>query len=778
MRSFLACLSAVILPLALTASAFAQSTTSPYDSVDPLIGTSGGGNTFPGATLPFGMIQWSPDTNKDAWYKYDEKQLYGFSLTHISGAGCPLYGDFSVLPTLDELTASPGTKFTPVPFGRQNERAHPGYYAVGLNAHMPFDRAIGVQLTVSERAGIAEFGFPPGKDMRLLINAGSSANSIPAANEDPKDHAAFGNHIEVRPDGSFSGWTSAGRFCGSDSHYKVYVVGKFNRPFTSTVLWQDGALLKDAKSASGKHTGAWVNFEVKKTGSLGNYDMTPLVLKVGISFVSEEGAKANLEKEIPNFNFLQVASQAKKTWSALLDRVAVEGSTPDQRRIFYTGVYHSFLSPTLFSDEDGQYIGFDDKVHSLSGTKQKAQYANFSDWDIYRNTVQWQSLFEPDRESDMMQSLVNDAEQSGWLPKWPAANDVTYVMGGDSPVVLLSSSYAFGAQNFDTRKALEYMVKGGTQPGFGPHHGEEREFLADYMKLGYTPIDKDRRAASQTLEYASDDFAVAQLAKAIGKDDVYSQFLKRSGNWKNLLDPQTHFIRPRKSDGSWLEGFDVEESRPRVEHSWGGFDQMGFEEGNTYQYSFMIPFDYPALFAAMGGEQVVEPRLDHFFTALRCWGKPCFNIENEPDFVTPYAYVFLGKPWKTQDVVTRIAAQTFKAAPDGIPGNDDLGATSGVYVWNALGFYPAVPGVGGLVLGTPMFDKATLRLADNRTVILSREGPGIYVQRVTLNGSPYTSTWLSLDKIHSGTTHLHFVMSSDPNKQRGTAQQDRPPAFR
>ena len=762
----------LLLSLLAAEGAGAQSSTTPYDSVDPLIGTMGSGNTFPGATLPFGMIQWSPDTNRQAWYFHNEKHLYGFSLTHISGAGCPLYGDFAVLPTLDELTASPGTRLEPAPFDREDEKAQPGYYAVTMN------NGVRVQLTVAERAGVAQFRFPQGGAMRMVINAGSSANSMPARNENPKDHEGFGNHIEVRPDGSFTGWTSAGRFCGSDSHYKLYVAGKFNRPFTSTVLWQDDALLKDAKGTTGKHTGAWVSFEAQKTGSIGNSETKPLQLKVGISFVSEEGAKANLEKEIKNFDFQQVASQAKKTWSALLDRVAVEGGTPEQRKIFYTGVYHSFLSPTLFSDEDGQYIGFDDKAHSLAGTKQKAQYANFSDWDIYRNTVQWQALFEPERESDMMQSLVNDAEQSGWLPKWAAANDVTYVMGGDSPDVVLSSSYAFGAKNFDTEKALEYMVKGGTQIGKGPHDGEERPFLAEYLKVGYTPIDKDRAAASHTLEYASDDFAIAQFAKATGRVDVYKRFLKRSENWKTLLDPETHFIRPRNAEGAWIAGFDAEQSLPKITQDWGGTDQVGFEEGNTYQYSFMVPFDYPGLFEAMGGEKEVEPRLDHFFSALRCWGKPCFNIENEPDFVTPYAYVFLGKPWKTQDVVTRIAAQTFKTTPDGIPGNDDLGATSGVYVWNALGFYPAVPGVGGMVLGTPMFDRATLKLAGNRTVIIAREGQGIYVQKVALNGAPYSSTWLPLSRIQPGTTQLQFTMGTEPNSQRGTSAEDRPPAFR
>ena len=404
MRACSALCALVLLPTLLTSSVQSQSSTSPYDSVDPLIGTAGGGNTFPGATLPFGMVQWSPDTNTDAWYKSDEKQLYGFSLTHISGAGCPLYGDFAVLPVLDELTMSTGTKSMPVAFDRKDEQAHPGYYAVALN------NGVKVELTVTERAGIARFTFPQGAAMRMLINAGSSANSIPAPSENPKDHEKFGNHIEVKQDGSFSGWTRAGRFCGSDSSYKLYVAGKFDKPIKSMMLWGDESKLKTPKGATGKHTGAWLDFGSTPDlhGMTTNGTNPTIILRIGISFVSEAGALANLQKEIPAWHFNQVHESAKSTWDALLNRVSVEGGTPEQREIFYTGVYHSFLSPNLFSDEDGQYVGFDDKVHSLAGTKQKAQYANFSDWDIYRNTVQWQALFEPERESDMMQSLVND----------------------------------------------------------------------------------------------------------------------------------------------------------------------------------------------------------------------------------------------------------------------------------------------------------------------------------------------------------------------------------
>ena len=351
-------------------------------------------------------------------------------------------------------------------------------------------------------------------------------------------------------------------------------------------------------------------------------------------------------------------------------------------------------------------------------------------------------------------------------------------MGGDSPVIVLSSAHAFGAKNFDVKTALDLMTHEATTLGKGPHGDSERPYLAEYLRLGYVPIDKDTIDASRTLEYVSADFALAQFARATGHQAEYADFLQRSANWQNLLDPDTHWIRPRASDGTWLAGFNPETSMPKRSDWPGTNDQAGFEEGNTYQYSFMIPFDYPALFKSMGGDAEVEKRLDKFFTKLRCWGQPCFNMENEPDFVTPYAYVFLGKPWKTQELLPRIANQTFKTTPDGLPGNDDLGATSGVYLWNALGFYPAVPGVAGLVLGAPMFDKVTLKLAANRTLVIAREGQGAYVQDVKLDGAEFPGSWLPLEKLHPGTTQLRFIMGPQPNIQRGTKETDRPPLFR
>lgn len=752
-----------LLPWALCAAVCPQAIDR-YQAVDPRIGTAGDGNTFPGASVPFGMVQWSPDTTLNGFYRYGDKSIYGFSLTHLSGAGCPLYADFPILPWTGQLRVSPGEDRAPYaqPFDHVSEQAHPGYYAITLA------NGIRVELTVTDRAGIARFNFPQGAPARLLVNSGGSANTdVHVRTLPPVGREHDGNQIEVMGDDALSGSVTSGGFCGSPTHYTLYVAIRFQQPFRKFATWQQDAIRPGERKAAGARTGAWLDFG----------DQRQIQMKVGLSYVSRANALENLQKEIPGWNFDPVRTQAQQRWSRLLDRVAVEGGTQDQRRIFYTGLYHSLLSPTLFSDENGDYMGFDWKTHSLSGSRQKAQYANFSDWDIYRNTVQLQALLAADRESDMMQSLVNDAEQSGWLPRWPAANDVTYVMGGDSSPILLASSYAFGARNFDTKAALRFMLQAATRPGVGLHHTAERPFLAEYRRLGYVPVDKDNIAASRTLEYASSDFAIAQFAQETGDLADYRMLLQQSRNWQNLLDPATRWIRPRNADGTWLAGFDAERSLPKRANAPLSTDQDGFEEGNTYQYTFMIPFDYPDLFRAMGGDAAVVPRLDRFFSKLICWGEPCFNMANEPDFVTPYAYVFAGQPWKTQDVVTRIERQTFDTTPSGIPGNDDLGATSGVYVWNALGMYPGIPGVAGLLLGTPMFPRATMHLADGRTLTIVATGQGRYVQSVTLNGAAWPGTWLPLDALAPGASQLAFTLSTQPNKNRGSQPTDRPPSF-
>jgi predicted alpha-1,2-mannosidase len=609
-----------------------------YDAVDPFIGTAGEGVTFPGASLPFGMIQWSPDTNKGGHYFYNEKKILGFSLTHLSGITCGVEADVPVLPWTGPFQVSPGKNpdVYAASFEHSSEQAHPGYYSVTL------DSGVKVELTVAERSGIARFSFPKGQAVRLLVNTGRSADTdVHMAFLPPVGREMDGSQVELIGNDELLGTVTAGGLCGSATHYTIHFAARFVQPFRSFATWQDDEIHNGERASEGKRTGAWLDFG----------DQREVLMKVGISYVSQANAMHNLNKEIPGWSFDRVRAKARSIWNSLLDRVEIEGGTKDQRTVFATALYHSLLCPTLFSDDNGDYVGFDWKRHSLAGSRQAAQYANFSDWDIYRNTAQFQSLFVTDRANDMMQSLVNDAVQFGWLPHYPAANSSAYVMAGDSTAIVLSSAHAFGADNFDTTTALRFMVKGGSEPDhdlpFWTRYNEttERPRLKEYLKFSYVPSDNPI-SASRTLEYANADFAIAQFARALGDVATYRHFLKQSESWRNLFDPETLWIRPRHADGSWLEGFDAEHSLPRQSNSSVSTDQVGFEEGNTYQYTFMVPFDYPGLFKRIGSNAEVQKRLDKFFKKLICWGEPCFNMANEPDFVTPYAYTFAGMPWR------------------------------------------------------------------------------------------------------------------------------------
>src|SRR6185312_15648608 len=636
----------------------------PYDAVNTFIGTAGDGNTFPGATLPLGMIQWSPDTRPDGWYHHQDATTRGFSLTHISGAGCTVYADLPILPWVTELNAS-GTSPNnfDVPFSHDREEAHPGYYSVQL------ENGVKAELTVAARAGMGKFTFPADAVRTLLFKAASSATIDEPHRENDN------STVQIAGDDTITGTVHSGGFCQSPSNYVLYFVAKFSRPFTSFGTWSATHPRATAGSryVTGRKDGAYVSFANRSE---------PVVMKIGISFVSVANAQANLNAEIPGWDFDSVHTAAKKQWMEMFDRVQVEGETPEQKSIFYTGLYHMLLSPNIFNDENGDYIGFDQKVRRLPAGQ--TQYANFSDWDIYRSLINFDALLMPTETSQMMESLVRDAEQSGRLPKWPVANDVSYVMGGDSPSILLTNAYAFGARNFDTKSALQFMIKGATQPGNGPHDQPERPQLSDYLSKGYIPVDENQEdGASFTLEFASADFAVSQFAAAMGDKAHAASLLASAQNWKKLFDPESKFIRPRMPDGNFIAGWDPEHLLPHHVKSWDTADQMGFEEGSTWQYTFMVPFNYAGLFKAMGGNQNALPKLDTFFTKLSGWGSN-FTVSNEPDFCAPYAYIWTGNPWKTQEVVDRIRRETFTTKPDGLPGNDDLGATSGVYVWNAL----------------------------------------------------------------------------------------------
>jgi predicted alpha-1,2-mannosidase len=743
----------LVASVLLVVSSLAYSQSSAYDSVDPFIGTGADGNTFPGATLPFGMIQWSPDTRPDAWYHYADKTIRGFSLTHISGAGCPLYGDVPVLPWTKPIAESDDpSKFT-VGFSHDKEEAKPGYYELQL------ENGTKTELTVSERAGIARFAFPSGGPRTLVFNATGSGT----INADHREQDV--STIEIKDKNTLSGTVHSGGFCGSPTHYILYFVFKFEKPFASSDTWAQ-KVTPGATTATGHVAGAYVSFS---DGS------DPILMKVGISFVSVANAEENLTKEIAGWDFDAVHAAAKQTWTKALDLVQADGGTPEQRTIFYTGLYHMLLAPTVFSDENGDYIGFDWKVRRLPAGKK--QYANFSDWDIYRNTIQFQALLFPEQTSQMMQSLVNDAEQSGWLPRWAPANDNSYVMGGDSSAILLSEAYAFGARDFDLKSALHFMLKGATVPGKGLHDHPERPRLQTYMSKGYVPTtEEEESGASYTMEYASADFAVSRFAAALGDQANADLLLKRAQNWRTLFDKEIGWIHPRGPDGEFIAGFDPDHLLPHRSKS-DSSDQLGFEEGSTWQYTFMLPFNYAGLFREMGGNEHVLPKLDKFFSKLSGWALPNFTVTNEPDFCAPYAYLWTGNPWKTQQVIDRIRKETFTTKPDGLPGNDDLGATSGVYVWNAIGIYPEIPGIGGFTLGTPMFRHVAIHLGNASALDISSTGNGIYVKSVRVNGKKHHSSWLKLSDLSARKNAVEFQLQAEPDHTWATQPENYPPSF-
>jgi predicted alpha-1,2-mannosidase len=727
--------------------------------VNPFIGTDGYGNTFPGASLPFGMIQWSPDTTSNGFYKYGQSKIRGFSLTHLNGAGCPIFADVPILPTVGPIKNSPANNPSEYlqSFSHDNEKAEPGFYSVN------FDSGVRAKLSVTPRTGIGVFTFPATDQANVLIDAGGSAtgNSM--------------SSVRVLGDDKVVGWAMSGTFCGSNTVYTLYFAVQFDRPFKRFGTWNVAAVNPELRSSTSKQPGVFVTFDTRTERSVS--------VKVGISYVSVANALMNLESENERWNFDAVRAKAHAAWSERLGQIEVEGGTDEQKTIFYTALYHSLLAPSVFSDANGEYMGFDRLVHTARG---RHHYTNISDWDTYRSQVQLQALLAPREANDLVRSLIDDAEQSGWLPKWPLANDVTASMGGDNPVPLITTAYAFGAKDFDTRKALAFMLKGATEPGVGIHGYRERPGLAEYLKRGYIPYEPSGcdgagdNAASVTLEYATDDFCIAQFARSLGDARTHASFMRRAQNWQNLFDAESGFIRPRRPNGVFLEGFDPDAVLPKSEIPWERLNQAGFQEGGTWQYTWMVRFNYEGLFASIGGTAEVSRRLDKFFTKLIGWGHPYFNIANEPSFASPYAYTFAGDPSRTQATVRRIMAETFNATPGGLPGNDDLGATSAWYVWGALGLYPAIPGVGGFVVGSPKFSSIKIRLGDGRRLVIRTDGDPadkFFVGALSINGRPYESSWLPIELLRPGTTTLDLVLAENPGSAWAARPADLPPSF-
>ncbi|HEY5093486.1 MAG TPA: GH92 family glycosyl hydrolase [Candidatus Eremiobacteraceae bacterium] len=725
----------------------------PVTEVDPLVGTSGNGfdgatDTFPGADVPFGMVQWSPDTTSQpagGGYSYNDSAITGFSLTHLSGPGCNVFGDVGILPTTGAITDPARAS---QPFSHASETAQPGYYAIETG--MP---GVFTQLTATTRTGLGRFIFPATPQANFLVNASSNQAGVGDA------------HVAIVGDDEIEGSATGGWFCGMPGSYTVYFALRFDRAFASHGTWRGTRVMPQTGEASGVGAGAWATFDATED---------PVVrIEASVSWVSIAGAEANLRAEATSWDFDRVRVAAAASWKSELSRVNVDGGTESQRRIFYTALYHTLLHPNVFSDANGTYRGFDGEVHNAA--KGHAEYATFSGWDIYRTEIPLLAVLEPARTSDMMRSLVDAAAQMGWLPKWSLVNVETGVMGGDPSDPMIAGAYAFGARDFDARSALAAMVKGATQTGGTPGQGwyAERPGLDDYLSRGYvvnvhtTNVAPLANGASLTLEYSLDDFAIAQLAKYIGDQDVYRTMMSRAQNWSNIFDQSTGLIAPRDPDGAFV-------ATPLTEAG-----QSGFQEGNAEQYTWMVPQNLAGLVDGMGGRANTVAKLDDFFTQLDAnQDKPYAWMGNEPSIGSPWAYLSVGAPWKAQRVIRDAMTQLWGDTPDGIPGNDDLGTMSAWYVWCALGLYPQYPAAPILDLGAPTFPHVSVRVPNGASIdiiALGATSENAYVESVLLDGKLWQKSWTGFSV--GRPLRLAFVVGSTPNKAWGASQNDVPPSF-
>ncbi|MGF1431163.1 GH92 family glycosyl hydrolase [Kitasatospora sp. LaBMicrA B282] len=774
----------------------------PAQYVNPFVGTKqgaldfgtggGAGDTFPGATAPLGMVQWSPDTvtYQNGGYFYDDQRIRDFSLTHISGAGCGDYGNIPFLPQLGDTPVGHET------FAHAHESAAPGHYAV------TFDNGLRTDLSTTQRTGIARFSYPAGQTAALTVDAGRAFNQASGS-------------LTIGAD-RISGYTDSGGFCGTGNHYRIYFTAVFDHPFVKAGIVRDGRVDTDRRSALGQSAGiapqpprtaaaqAALGESAGGAGSAGSagsagaagsagsagrterqgpgrlahpdapdtgsgaealvtFDTSsgaPVTARVGISFTSAAGAEANLAAEQtgdPGFD--QVAAATRGAWNELLGRIAVAGGTPKERRTFYTALYHAFIHPSVLSDTDGHYPGFDGKVHQTASGR--VQYADFSGWDIYRSQIQLLALLAPRQASDIAQTVVDQGAQAGYFDRWTLANGGTGVMNGDPLPMIAATAHAFGATDFDAAGLLRLALAGREDKRERPGHK-----VLD--ALGFVPAGTPGEwgSVSATLEYATADFALAQLADRLGDRATHEKLLRASANWRNLFHAGDHYLQPRNAD-----------------HTWPDFDPTqgdGYTEGDGAQYAWAVPFDHRGLFDAMGGNQAVVPRLDDFLRQLNGGPtSPFAFLGNEPTLNTPWAYDYAGRPDRAADVVRRAVTTLFGDAPDSPAGNDDLGEMSAWAVWAGLGLYPQVPGRAELVLASPQFPEITITRGNGTVIELSAPGASDdlrYVHGLRVDGHASDKPWLGADLIAHGGT-LEYALAAEPDPDWGRDPRDAPPSF-
>jgi predicted alpha-1,2-mannosidase len=733
-------------------------TASPATSVNPFIGTGGdpddGINLFPGATTPFGMAQLSPDTEEHGFgYHYIQSKIKGFSMTHMSGPGCANEGNVF-------FSATTGPIVTQVmdfqsPYSHKMETAKPGYYQVQL-----LEWGINAELTATDHTGVARFTFPAGKAANILLPISHTLNSTAAAS------------VRVVGDRQIEGYVENHAFCNMKPTYKVYFVMTFSQPFSAFGTWANsdiytaGETSADSRSVEQSDRQKWVGAYASWAPALA---AQTIIAKIGISYVDIAGAEKNLQAEAANKDFDVIRSEAESAWNKELSVIEVSGGTPAERKVFYTALYHSLLMPSLFSDSDGRYLGFDGQFHTVSTGHHI--YANFSGWDIYRSETPLLAMIEPQRMAEMAQSIVLMYQQGGWIDRWPQINLYTNDMVGSPLTIMLATAWLDGIHGFDMDTAWEGMLKDATQapPSGKPYEGEDG---VDWInKLHYLPADKvTYGSVGKTLEYAVAYASLYRLAAALGKISDAKMLYERALDYRNLFDPEDKFFRRRNADGTWVPAFNPAQ------------DNHGFVEGTGWHYMSFAPTDMSWLVKAMGRDLFNERMTEFFNYSVPGWYAQHYNSYNETDLQAPFVFNFSGEPWKTQRVVRRVLRENYFDGADGVPGNDDCGAMSSWAVLSMMGIYSVDPSSLAYELVSPTFTKIVIHLQNPYPgkifTIEASPNPESkpYIQDVTLNGRKHTHNWISFRDISAGGT-LHFTLGSEPNQAWGSATDDAPPSL-
>ncbi len=731
------------------------------DLPDPLAGTwsmfeLSHGNTYPGVFTPFGMLGWTAQmTEGNGWpYQYFRETLIGFMATHQPSAWMSNYGPFSLMPITGLLQVRPGERASH--FRHEQERALPYKYSVLLDAYR-----VKVEMAPSPRGGAFRFTFPKTEDAYVLLDG---------------NHG--GSTVTIEPGGrTITGKNVSGARSSPD--FAQYFVAVFDHAFTRHGVWeipenrqgralpgQEAVIAADAASRDGNHVGAYAGFSTKEGESV--------TVRIGVSLISLEQARRNLEQDMPEADFDRIAARAKAAWEKQLARVDVEGGTEAQRRTFYTALYHAVQFPHMLQETDASgkmvhWSPYDGKVHPGE------MFADNGFWDTFRAQFPLLTILEPKQDAAIIRAMLHAYDEGGFIPKWPNPGETNVMIGthGDS---VIADAYVKGIRDYDADKAYAALRKDATEKGAGVFHA--RSGIEDYIQLGYVPYDHGvHESVACTLEYAYDDFAVAQMARALGKQDDYKLFLARTKNYRNLYDRASGFMRGKKSDGSWIEPFDP--------LAWGGV----YTEGNAWQWLWSVQQDIPGLMELMGGRDAFLKKLDALFTATTSfrtggYGQVIHEMTeakmedmgqyahiNEPVHHVAYLYDYAGQPWKTQRLVREIEDRLYRPGPDGWLGDEDTGQMSSWYIFSALGFYPVNPGQPVYALGSPLFDRAAIHLENGRTfrVEAARTAPAdVYVQSVTLNGKALDRPWISHAEIVNGGV-LAFRLGPKPNEKWGTS---------